>query len=356
MNALAPTQDFRVAFGVVPWDARVRLPSSLRSLWDANGWAVYPTSRHYSAEYKCWPKWVCTPASGDQNLPSTRPSQGWRGCLDEHRVVGGHADLTADSDWLTHPSQYPFALGYFPAWFGMSYECQRAPRPYTFESQSCYRHNDDGLSDIDDNQPMQRCKTDRPRIFPLTTDSGAVISHIQNMKLGGGGTHSALGLLWGQRVLSPDWRDVWDSTVHPMDPAPDLRKAIVLLTDGSDSYCGGYDTGCMRTQGGYVRAGVCTAVKAQGTEIFVVAADSPRRDRGRHGRRGSPRARARASGTGPMRSSTSRRRTTSGRPSPRSPPSSARCGGSTDYAQPAKKARHRRASALPRPRSVSLAQ
>ena len=53
------------------------------------------------------------------------------------------------------------------------------------------------------------------------------------------------------------------------------RKAIVLLTDGEDNPCGLYDSTCSTNGVGFVRDVACTAAKAEGTEIFVIAAMHP---------------------------------------------------------------------------------
>lgn len=64
-----------------------------------------------------------------------------------------------------------------------------------------------------------------------------------------------------------------------MDPAsadnPDLRKAIVLLTDGEDTHCGTGNIACENSAGGTSRSAACDAAKAAGTEIFVVSAVAP---------------------------------------------------------------------------------
>ena len=274
VTILAPGEESGVAVGVVPWDIRVRLSRSMRREWAANGWAAYPQSRHYAAIYECRPAATCTPTAEDHNLPATPPPN-WRGCLDEHRVSGGHADLTAASGWFDPPSDVAFAQGIFPTGYARAYRCVRSPRPGNFREQRCYGRNVDGVSSVIQNFNAQSCGAERPVIFPLTSDQAAVTGFIENLIPGGGSTYSALGLLWGQRLLTPAWRDVWGDDVHPMDQADDVRKAIVLLTDGADTQCGGADPECSRNNLGYRRALACAAVKAAGSEIFVVGAMQP---------------------------------------------------------------------------------
>ena len=85
-------------------------------------------------------------------------------------------------------------------------------------------------------------------------------------------TYSTMGVIWGTRLLTPEWRDVWGGDVHPVDPDEDrylgVRKAIVLLTDGEDNYDD--DLGAAPN-----REAACTAAKDAGIEIFVVAALDP---------------------------------------------------------------------------------
>ena len=67
--------------------------------------------------------------------------------------------------------------------------------------------------------------------------------------------------------------------VHPVDPTAEInegmRKAIVLLTDGEDNPCGLLDPFCETNNVGLARSTACSAAKAAGTEIFVVAAMVP---------------------------------------------------------------------------------
>lgn len=274
VGVLEPAEGIGVAVAIVPWDIRVRLERETREQWTANGWAVYPQSRHYPATYLCQPESSCTPSGANNTLPPS-PSEPWRGCLDEHRVSGGLADLTLESEWLTPPSENPFAQGLYPAVFNRAYECMRNPTPANFRSQRCYGSRVDSIPTVIHRYDAQSCGGVRPKMLPLTTDRTRITEFIEALQPAGGATYSALGLLWGQRILSPEWRDIWGGDVHPMDQSTELRKAIVLLTDGQDNQCGTSDPTCQRTSVGYRRSTACAAVKATGTEIFVVAAMPP---------------------------------------------------------------------------------
>ena len=92
------------------------------------------------------------------------------------------------------------------------------------------------------------------------------------MKAVGVRTYSTAGVLWAQRMLSHQWKRTWGDPEHPLDPAvaenESLRKVIVLLTDGEDTYCGWDPGACDRNE-------ACTLAKYAGSEIFVVAAMPP---------------------------------------------------------------------------------
>ena len=109
-------------------------------------------------------------------------------------------------------------------------------------------------------------------ILPLSRDMNEVRRAIDALTPVGSMTYSTMGLIWGWRLLTPDWRDVWGGTLHPVDPDEKkylgVRKAIVLLTDGEDNYGSALDAAPNRSA-------ACTAAKDAGIEIFVVAAMNP---------------------------------------------------------------------------------
>ena len=51
-----------------------------------------------------------------------------------------------------------------------------------------------------------------------------------------------------------------------------MRKAIVLLTDGEDTHCGPDNANCANSTIGVSRDEACSLAKAQGIEVFVIAA------------------------------------------------------------------------------------
>ena len=282
---LNPSADNRVAIGVVPWHILVRLDETARQDWDRQGWADYPSSRHYAATYACKPSGGCTALAEDQTLPAD-PGEEWQGCLDEHRVsLSGRADLPPVSDLLDHPSESAFAQAIFPTLQGKAYDCLQPPLPANLAYQSCYGTEDTDVNKVYGGSVAQQgCDTaayneDTPSILPLTPDRAAVEAAIASLEPVGYRTYSTLGVAWGQRLLSHAWNDVWGSGDHPVDPDDranaGTRKAIVLLTDGEDNPCGLQDPTCATNDVGFVRDVACTAAKAAGTEIFVIAAMHP---------------------------------------------------------------------------------
>ena len=289
VDILDPKAENRVAVGVVPWQRQVRLDDAAKASWVANGWASYPTSRNYAVTYLC-KAGSCTAPDEDQTLPSA-PGEAWLGCLEEHRILtGDRAALPADGDLLDPPSETAFAQAFFVSGLGFAHDCRQSPFPDDFSWQYCYGENAANAGGKTSwMEPQFGCKsigsdgryTDDPvpAILPLTSDSAAIKAAIDSLGPVGGSTRSALGILWGQRLLSHSWKDVWGGAVHPVDPGTldneGTRKAIVLLTDGEDNQCGFYDPDCEDSNLGVGRAAACATAKDAGAEVFVIAAMHP---------------------------------------------------------------------------------
>ena len=52
VDIVGPDEDKRIAVGLVPWHAQVRLEETMRQEWETRGWAKYPKRRHFGATYK----------------------------------------------------------------------------------------------------------------------------------------------------------------------------------------------------------------------------------------------------------------------------------------------------------------
>ena len=285
VGILGPGAEDRVAVGVVPWHTQVRLDSDAISEWTRLGWAKYPTRRVYGEPYVCRGDNCTPPAPVEQTLASAAPED-WKGCLDTHRTgsVGTRASVPDSSELFTAPSSNAFAQGFFTASQGAAYECLTPPLPADLNWLTCYhgrKYNRWNSNDADPDDPQRECWDGTPEILPLSTDAQTIVDAVDALAPIGNRTYSALGVLWGQSLLDHAWKDVWGDAgdVHPVDPAAreseGLRKAIVLLTDGEDTYCGFGNEACVDSEIGISRTDACTAAKEAGTEIFVIAAMHP---------------------------------------------------------------------------------
>ena len=224
VTILDPNGYNRVAVGIAPWYAATRLGLDAQSAtkWANKGWAAY--------------------AGTDSPLPKVEER-----CFDGRRFDG--RPNRRRNPKVPEPTATAADLLAPPG------------KDSPFAQVTCLEH------------PTRRhlmLSPLMPTLFPLSTDRAAIEGSLDALVTGGGpGTHSSLGVLWAQRMLEPAWKGVWGGTgIHPADRLTpkyaDLRKAIVLLTDGQDTNWNGVS-----------RAKACTVAKARGTEIFVVAAMHP---------------------------------------------------------------------------------
>ena len=79
-----------------------------------------------------------------------------------------------------------------------------------------------------------------PQVTPLVAEKTTILNAIDEMAPWSfGGTAANYGLVWGWRVLSPEWRGLWDgSPAHlPVDhDTPFMDKVVVMLTDGKNEF------------------------------------------------------------------------------------------------------------------------
>ena len=275
-----------VAVGLVPWHFRVKFDQETRTRWEDLGWAQYPTRRYYPNPY--WGSWtnIGRPLDGgntggwfpDPHLPTDAgewhdlPSKpdAWQGCVDQRRMSGDNPPGIS----AVPPTVESFTMGFYSPTVGypqrspISYPCRQAD-PLPPKPNECF-HNPSGFTEADDKiyfqQPQFNCY--HSPIVPLTTDVAKIKREIHDLGAGGAATYSTLGAVWGHRLLAPDWRNIWGDAVHPVDVAPNVRKVLVLLTDGDDNHLEGDITRSHRSQ-------ACTAAKDAGIEIITVFAGNP---------------------------------------------------------------------------------
>ena len=294
VDILDPSVENRVAIGVVPWHNFVRLDADAASTWEANGWAVYPTVRLYPRPYLCggW-EGECSPPP-PAFAQSTAPSapEDWNGCLNGDRTGAVHtrAALPDSVDGgLDTPLARPFAQAFYPAGRGHAYQCLTTPFPHGATRQTCFsgtRYSYYTNTGTYATKPLHDaelgCADDNPSILPLSNDATEVKEAIDVLAPVGDQTDSALGVVWAQSLLESSWNATWGGGTHPIDPTSmtdgvELRKVIVLLTDGEDTQCGFDGRDCAGTQLAFSRSEACSAAKAKGTEIFVITAMHPSR-------------------------------------------------------------------------------
>ena len=279
-----------VAIGVVPWDFRVRLDAAMRTRWEDNSYAHYPTRRYYQNPYKA-------STQGEwQTLPATKP-EAWSGCLDQRAISGDNPPgLSAALPATTPSATESFVMAFYTPMFSLynnrpsnnrsdhrtvAYECHGDDPHDSSQQDICYSD----ATYWSHRSPQYECRTVStssyytPAIMPLTTDIAAVKNKIQSLQTKGMATNSTLGVAWGHRLLASSWRTVWGAaTTHPVDQAEGVQKALVLLTDGEDNYP---DTAGNVGADGFSegkkviadrRNQACTAAKNAGIKVFTIAA------------------------------------------------------------------------------------
>ena len=278
VDVLEPDAFRRVAIGVVPWADAVRLDDDMAEEWARQGWVQQAESRHYGLPYRSDGE---TPAGIDEQV--THSSRPWLGCLDGHRLgaVGTHAALPEVSSMLDLPAVNTFAMGFFMAGPERVYTCPQQRPDDKVARSSCFKTSPEGDELIGGYYLLlaeqHPCKDTYPAMLPLSTDPARIKAAIGALRPDGGMTYSGLGVLWAQKMLSHTWKGtIGGDGIHPVDESADhggdVRKAIVLLTDGEDTYCGPDNTNCANSTVGVSRDEACSLAKAQGIEVFVIAA------------------------------------------------------------------------------------
>ncbi len=214
VNILTADADNSVAIGLVPWHARVRLEQTRLQQWEDKSWAVYQP-------------------------PKPKP---WEGCVIQRETSGQNPPGLS----IALPRVEPFSMG-----FRYSFPTRDSPATGT---PACGPITGDSAKVI---SPIR----------PLTTDIPAILRHIDGLEALGWYTHSAIGVVWGRRLLVPQWRRVWGDPKHPVHPKqyPSVQKVLILLTDGEDN--------APNADSHLEKA--CTAAKANRIKIFTIAAVEP---------------------------------------------------------------------------------
>ena len=222
--------DTDVVIGVVPWDKTVRLPSHAR--WRTNGWV--DTSAYTAAA-------------------NVSGYEAWDGCVaDRLHAATGPRNSAGLS--LTLPATTPIPAWMYPDTNRLDPDLIKELRDAIYDKFGAH-DLEQSLGDAAVDRLLKKRGDnpwDRPKrgpnfnctwseMLPLTADRTKVETALESLYdtsrrpvLMGGVTMSHLGLTWGRRMLAPSWRAVWGDDTHPVAPADNVTKALVLLTDGEN--------------------------------------------------------------------------------------------------------------------------
>jgi Flp pilus assembly protein TadG len=162
-------------------------------------------------------------AAGDRvltNPASFRPDLtggGWKGCV----MARAFPDDTSDLP----PASRPFTSFFYA-------------RTTTDNNWQTTINDNFTASNAQRRGPNLGCGTP---ITPLTASRAAIDAGIAAMRpWRRGGTTGNLGLVWGWRTISPNWRGLWGGATPPALPldynTPLMEKVVVMLTDGNNEF------------------------------------------------------------------------------------------------------------------------
>ena len=154
---------------------------------------------------------------------------GWKGCV--------MARLNGEDETDTIPATAPFQPYYWPSWDGIQGDHEKKYNDYfpvdIDESASTNTNSNNGIG------PNLGCG---PEIRDFMTQRADVEAAVDNMdSWHRGGTATNLGMVWGWRLMSPQWRGLWSLPDMPLDyDEPLTEKVVVVLTDGYNQMYAGH--------------------------------------------------------------------------------------------------------------------
>ena len=258
------------AFGLVPWSHQIRFDDATRtrlqdgSLVEYLRWRYYPypRSRAWSiSSNRPYPDPFRTHSGGEWHRVPVQPED-WNGCPDLRSMSGSTAlGFSIAPPTPTVPLLMRFYTPVVPdgSLQSVSYACYAGRRENTY----CYNGPSTESKHL---EPQPHCSSAYPSMLPLTTSADAAKRSIAALTPVGVSTYSAVGVIWGHRLLAPSWRAIWNNTDHPRDWSA-TQKVLVLLTDGRDNQWA-------RRAVQDHQAWACTAAKRAGIKIFTIAAMS----------------------------------------------------------------------------------
>ncbi len=206
------------------------------------GVVPYTATVNIGAEYA---DWLADPAL-DPTLPPASMSDfaptTWKGCVLARTGGGDRTDAT--------PAAAPFDPFFWPSMddpeaefsgYSNDGDGSTSGPPMNIWPDAGGHVDERNAAQNDGYGPNLGCG---PAILPLTPHYDEVAAKIDEMApWHRGGTMANMGLVWGWRVLSPDWRGLWrDAAGEPMTTLPldhdepYMSKVIVLMTDGDNQW------------------------------------------------------------------------------------------------------------------------
>ncbi len=240
----------------------------------------------------------------------TQSNGAWRGCVE------ARSDPYDTSSADASPSSQPFNKAFWPSTQNFKFydTSKRLRKQCNASSTWCDNdwtsgsiNEDGGSGDSGSYGPNKGCPA--LPVASLQQSKQSVLGVISSMTPWyGGGTNIPVGLAWGWRLLSPNYRGLWGSPTPdnlPLDyDTENMEKVLVLLTDGKNEVVPHGPPGCDGTQGSYGCApqesdytaygrltegrmggttltaattemnsritSLCTAIKAKGVKIYTI--------------------------------------------------------------------------------------
>ncbi|MCC6468948.1 MAG: pilus assembly protein [Alphaproteobacteria bacterium] len=207
------------------------------------------------------------------NATYTSTNGAWKGCVEQRFDPSDPTDPWDTTGAETAPAVKPFYKAFDPSSVGMRfYDSTNKAFHYQCTTNNSTSGINGGANDCDNNWdathivengaqtqtynnrgPNKGCAVP---ILPLQSSRAAVSASIETMQpWNGGGTNIPIGLAWGWRVLSPNYRGLWGNPTvgtQPFDYNMALiDKVVVLLSDGANTALEGGLPGCNGSHGSY---------------------------------------------------------------------------------------------------------
>lgn len=186
----------------------------------------------------------------------------WRGCVEARPYP--YEESQADAAPATASfTPYFYATTHSQSWY---YNGNKVTNSYTSDNSWTASDANNNNNSHTGRGPNKHCQLrSKAEILPLQTSKATAKQAINAMEASSVGTLTNVGLAWGWRMLSPNWRGLWGTSGQwgsstpaelPLDyNTPGMDKAVILLTDGlTNMPAGSGQTGCNAATG----AGPCT--------------------------------------------------------------------------------------------------